>query len=150
MSTIADVIAIVESSNNQKAIRFEPLTYNNNVNKVNNIITIIQNANKCSLGTARMIYCSSFGKYQIMGFNLYNPASCALGINIVDYLNSSSLQDSTFYSFLKSAHLDPNIYTPQAMANNPNLQVQFGNVYNGNGTAYAVGIKNALHQLGYN
>lgn len=150
MTTIADVIAIVESANNQNAIRFEPLTYNNNQNTYNNTIANIIKIHNCSEGTARMIYCSSWGKYQIMGFNLYNVASCNCAQSVINYCNNNGIQDMTFFNFLKSVHLDPNIYTPQALAQSSQLRQAFGKVYNGNGPAYEVVIKAALGKLGFN
>ena len=72
-----ELIAYVETCNNCKALRFEPATYaklsitRSDSQKL--LIEKIQTANKCSWGTALMIYSSSFGATQIMGFNLYGP-----------------------------------------------------------------------------
>lgn len=70
---LKEIVSFVESDNNQYAIRFEADIFCYNRRKVDNrIIESIRKAHKyMSRDTARMIYFSSWGMYQIMGFNLY-------------------------------------------------------------------------------
>lgn len=96
--TISQVIARIESSNDQFAIRFEPMVYKR-INKLP-ILDRIKKIHHCSEDTADMIYSCSFGDYQIMGFNLYGK----LGYSgtIFDFIESIEGQVHFFSMFLSS------------------------------------------------
>jgi len=92
------LIAYVESNNNQFAVRFEKHLYSRN--KYNKkILDLIQAINECSLETAKVIYCSAFGKYQIMGFNLYSNI-CNINENVFIFCCDNRLQDKAFVQYL--------------------------------------------------
>ncbi len=92
------LIAYVESNNNQFAIRFEPHLYSKS--KYNKkILDLIQAINECSLETAKVLYCCSFGKYQIMGFNLYSNV-CNVNENIFIFCCDGRIQDKAFLQYL--------------------------------------------------
>ena len=124
--TLIDVIAELESSNNQYALRFESelmlITYNSEI--LNTIIKY----NQCDEITAKMIYNTSWGLYQIMGFNLY---SMGLKTNVIAYCAEKSIQTIYFIQFLSENNINFKI---QDMLQNNNLMASFIKTYNGNGT----------------
>lgn len=144
MQTIADVIGDIESSHNPAALRFEPLTYEN-APHVNDALKSIKECNLCSLDTARMIYSTSWGEFQIMGRNLYNPQVCGYRNNIARYLVQSNDQFITFDSFLFRMGLSIKLKgsSPASLFSDPNLRIQFARLYNGpkNFLTYAGEIK---------
>lgn len=147
MQTIADVIGAIESSNNPAAMRFEFSTYQH-APIASHIIDTIMECNLCNVATARMIYATSWGEFQLMGFNLYSPDICAYRNNIARYLVQSHDQFVTFDSYLFRMPLNLKL-TSQSNAvlfDDPNLRVQFARLYNGNGNfqAYADKIKAQL------
>ncbi|MEM1724369.1 MAG: hypothetical protein QXS69_02675 [Candidatus Aenigmatarchaeota archaeon] len=112
---IMKIIAYVESNNNPHAIRFErkilaSLEGSKYRRKPAKIITKIQDINKCSIDTARVIYSSSFGKYQIMGFNIYGFLDYQF--DIATFLCTEEHQDECVFKFLQG------------------IQVKYDNVFN--------------------
>ncbi len=102
---IYDVIALTESGNNQYAIRFEEKVYLNIYRrKSTELLQIIQKYNECSFDTAKMIFACSWGKYQIMGFNLYSV--CQLKTSIGEFLCSDNLQNLAFLKFCIANKID--------------------------------------------
>jgi len=102
---IYDVIALTESQNNQYAIRFEEKVYLNIYRrKSTELLQIIQKYNECSFDTAKMIFSCSWGKYQIMGFNLYSV--CQLKTSIGEFLCSDNLQNLAFMRFCTANKID--------------------------------------------
>lgn len=147
MQTIADVIGAIESSHNPAELRFEPLTYEN-APHVSDALKSIKECNLCSIETARMIYSTSWGEFQIMGEDLYNPRVCAYRNNIARYLVQSNDQFVTLDSFLFRMGLSIKLKStsPATLFSDPNLRVQFARLYNGpeNFQAYADKIKAVL------
>ena len=138
-----NLIAWVETKCNFKAIRFEPVVYAKVLAfrsaAAKAIIARIIDCNSCSWHTALMIYSSSWGAAQIMGFNLYGP-TCAYMGNVVDYLSEGkaagyegsivlSNQEKTFDSLLATLGLTG--ATPQTLAIHAALRRQFAMDYNG-------------------
>lgn len=98
MIVLRDIIALVESNDNTCAIRFEPTIYAKSDTMPVRILNAILDANKCSQKTAQMIYSTSWGRYQIMGFNLYGLL--AWKKSIVEYLvDPFTTQDISFDDF---------------------------------------------------
>lgn len=98
---LKEIIAYVESGNNQYAIRFEE-RYFVKMNKYNYaLLSQVSEINQCSLDTSRVILSCSWGKYQIMGYNLYTLLR--LREPVGKYLCDNTLQDVSFetYLFLK-------------------------------------------------
>lgn len=96
---IAKIIAEVESNSFQYAIRFEPHIYTSLKNRKNpQILKKIVELNKCSYETAKMIYSSSWGMYQIMGFNIYTRG---YNKSIGEFLASEAEQYNVLQEFLK-------------------------------------------------
>lgn len=128
--TLWDIISRVESNGNLKALRFEPEYYQRRMARGdwnNSIIQNIRAANKCSLGTARMIYCSSWGAVQIMGFNMYQTGG--FRGSVAAFLNDEAWQVNEFRRFLVKNNLTE--YTPERLAQDKAARVKFAKVYNG-------------------
>jgi hypothetical protein len=122
----ADIIAAIESSNNNQAIRFERRVFNAVTNAGGcDICNRIQRIHHCSAETAKMIYSTSFGLYQIMGFNLWGH----LGYNdtFISFLLSRDNQESLFQQFLLTKGI---AYSPKELLSD-NLREKFALVYNG-------------------
>lgn len=109
MSTLANPVPVspdlramarwCESDGNYRAIRFERKTFNNITDRGNTpVLLAIARINKCSLDTARIIYASSWGAYQIMGFNLYDKLG--LLTDIASYLWDTNAQDQSYDKFV--------------------------------------------------
>lgn len=147
MATVADVIGGIESGNNPAAIRFEDATYDR-ADFSAPTIAAIRECNGCNIQTAMMIAATSWGEFQIMGFNLYDPRVCAYRNNIARYLVQSGDQFVTFDSFLFRMPLSVKLKSdsPASLFSDPNLRVQFARLYNGAGNfqTYADKIKSAL------
>jgi N-acetylmuramidase len=145
----ADVIAWVESKGDQHAFRFEPGVYaglattNGTESAILNVIASIHN---CSASTARVLYSSSFGLYQIMGFNLYGGKN-PIKTTVFEYMNDAVAQVQQFSNFIEQKGL---IVTPETLAESAQVRLHFGAVYNGNGQAYSNAIAQALKHFGYN
>lgn len=99
--TLADLVAAVESGNNQFAIRYEP-------NFVPSALAVkrCQNSQNgfCSVATAKIICASSWGKYQIMGENIYGLLN--LSFSIGKFLSDPDSQREIFDSFLTKKNIN--------------------------------------------
>lgn len=147
--SLADLIARIESRGSNVAIRFEPLTYNKFSNPANVpkaaavIVDRIRAANCCSMATAAMIYSSSWGKFQLMGFNIYADADLSRPIG--EFLASPSVQLDAFGAFLKRNGLSN--YNPTTLAQDQIARQKFAITYNGS-IAYVDQIVAALKYFG--
>ena len=129
--TLDAVIAQVESSNNPRCLRFEDHLYGVwssplKTGVQNTVLANIRRLNVCSLPTAEMIACTSWGRYQLLGQNLYDPCRCQL--DIVSYLYGEDEQRNCFDLFLKSRRIDFTL--DQIVADEP-TRTHFITVYNG-------------------
>lgn len=132
---LAKLIARVESNNDFRAMRFEPATFQMISNRpVTSALTKIIENNHVSLATARVIYSTSWGAFQIMGFNLY---SLGFEGHIIDFANLPSLQLVAFNWFLDANHI--NWKLSDIMADDNKLRM-FAVAYNGS-DAYAARMK---------
>jgi hypothetical protein len=135
--SIATIIAHVESGGNKYAMRYEPSTHNqieNNPKHWQLIVNKIQKANTCSLETARAIAATSFGKYQVMGFNLYQNYRLPVGA----FFNSDADQDAAFAHFLISSNLEN--YTVADLKDKTKRD-HFARIYNGPGNVADYSLK---------
>jgi hypothetical protein len=151
MTTIADLVAWIETKNERGAIRFEPGTYNKfwgdalKANKVAQaILARIREVNACSIHTAAMIYSTSWGAYQLMGFNLYADAQGAMPVS--EYLVSPTAQAASLAAFLARVGLS-NV-TPEQLARGQALRLKFAMRYNG-AIAYEQAMIEALKHFGF-
>lgn len=105
----SEIVAYVESNNNRFAFRFEESLYKRfDFKKTNKrIFKIVKKIHQCSDNSAKVILYCSWGKYQILGINLYDI--CSLSKTVFEYLFDESLQDLTFQIFMsKVVRLDEN------------------------------------------
>lgn len=129
----AQLISEIESGQNQFALRFEPLVYARD-DKEMEIISRIAGRNNCNLRTAAMIYSTSWGQYQIMGFNLYGGHLGANFevMNVGEFLSETELQNAFFNSFVIEKGIN---YSLSELRDGANAY-KFGSLYNGNAKAY--------------
>jgi len=147
---LSDVIALVESSNNPHAMRFEAATYQSLMTGAMTpahaaIVANIQGIHKCSQSTAQVIFSTSYGAYQIMGFNLYN-GSGGTQEDIITFCSDSAEQTRLFNNFCIENQI---AFLPVSLAASSQIRQYFGARYNGNGVAYAPEIAAALTTLGF-
>ena len=92
-----ECIAMVESSNNNKAIRFEPVMFTNKPTWVLGTLSKIAIVHECSRDTALAIACTSYGYYQILGANIYANGYIK---TVFDYVFNKADQDIAFAKFI--------------------------------------------------
>lgn len=138
------LISQVETNHNSKAVRFEPATYSKlsvlRTDSQKLIIAAIQKANACSWGTALMIYSTSWGTAQIMGFNLYGPY-VKYTKDVISYCDSQTDQENSFADL--TIHMCLHDIAPVALAASATVRNKFAVTWNGS-PEYADGIVAAL------
>ena len=144
--SLEQLIGYVETKNNYSSLRFEPTTYTKlSLNRTDSdklLIAKIQQVNDCSWHTALMIYSTSFGQCQLMGFNLYANYDG----KIVDYLTDKIQQTKSFAYFVGTNRLLD--FDPQSLANSKLSRIQFAHIYNG-AESYADLIADALKHFNF-
>lgn len=143
--TLWDIVARVESANHLYAIRFEDGYYNRRLRNGwdETILKRIRTANQCSRATAQMIYCSSWGAVQIMGFNLYNANGMEWSVG--KFMATETIQRQQFERFLRENKLID--YTPELLARDLEARRRFAKTYNGS-YDYAVLLQHSLDYYG--
>lgn len=143
--TVADVVGRVESNNNPGAIRFEPEVYEKGSFNDDTIATIVS-ANNCSVHTARMIYSTSWGEFQIMGHELYT--TCGFRKSLLYYLTSMPEQVASLDAYLMHTPLRTKVTAlgPATVFNSLGIRALFAREYNGPGDVgeYAEKIRDAM------
>lgn len=136
--TLAQVIAEVESGGNPYAIRFEPTIYQRLIvgssgpsvamGRIQSYMKIA--APDANIITLAMIASTSWGKYQILGDNLYNPMRCRLSIPIGLFMSDISSQEQSFADFVASKRVDISSHMDFSTLT-PALKQDFADFYNG-------------------
>lgn len=121
-TTLAGLVALVESNNNPYAVRLEQ-SY---LDRVKNADAMVQRLN-ITHTTARFLLSCSWGKYQIMGENLWN-----MGIRIspIKYCNDTNVQDISFHTYCVINKCD---YSLNRILSDSESRTDFAIKYNGNG-----------------
>ena len=134
---LSEVVAQLESSNNLLSMRYEPAWTPQHDQSAASYAT----GGWIDEVTAAMICKTSWGKYQIMGDNLYGE----LGYDgtIVDFLNSPLRQLRYFQAFLRTIGFSDTEFSLMTEAE----KVAFGAAYNGNGPVYAQALYKAYAEL---
>ncbi len=136
---LSDCVAEVESSQNMRAMRFEPSFQP--TQEAANIIKAYATGGYMDNPTALNIAATSWGMFQIMGENLYTV--CNYQRTLVDFLTSPMRQLVAFNAFLASIGFQnvpfDSLKTSQIL--------DFGQKYNGNGEAYAAALEKAYKEL---
>jgi hypothetical protein len=146
--TLADLVAQVESDSYPDAIRFEPGTFaepDTSWAMRPGVIAAITQANHCSHDTARMIAATSWGSWQLMGFNIYHPDSPVNKCPIAQYLNMPSLQRKSF-DWLAGTFKSQYLFSDMS---DPDKRADFAFQWNGPGniTEYAARLAMAYNAL---
>lgn len=128
ITTLSQLIAQAESNNRASAVRFEPAFKPSEL-----AIQKCMKANNCNHSTAAVICAMSFGKYQMMGENIYG--GWGFGDPIAVFMNVDAYQDAGFAWYVNTRDIN---YTLSDMVNNQLTRETFGKKYNGNGPVYAV------------
>lgn len=121
IQTISELIAQAESNNRLSALRFEP-SYHPTEYAYPKITKYHPGLSKSTYDT---ILASSWGKYQIMGDNLY---MLGLRSTILDFWQDETLQDQYFNGFIKSREID---FTLEEILNDKEKRDKFSHRYNG-------------------
>ena len=125
-TSLAQLIAQVESSGDQYAYRFEPAY----IPRDQDIIAM-QHLCECSFDSAKILTASSFGLYQIMGFNLLD---LGLKLSPLKYCAVPELQTQFFQEFIFKNGI---AYTLDEVVNDVQKRLDFAGKYNGNADVYA-------------
>lgn len=149
--SLSDVIAWIESRGNPRAIRFEPLVFSRLTTGAMTpahaaIVARIVKIHACSIPTAQVIYSTSWGLYQLMGFNLYadDSVNCT-AMNVVSFCETPLEQTRVFNEFVSREAID---YTPQHLAQEFVWRERFAAIYNGDTQDYTVEIVASLQHFG--
>lgn len=146
---LADIIAHIESNNNQYAQRFEKLHLGaSSPTLLSNIVKA--HGGQLSLNTADVYAAMSHGLFQIMGFRLWGDASrdtrnLSYKGTLWDFLINTDLQRSLFQSYCEQNAI---AFRPEQLEETV-VRENFATIYNGPGNVevYADRIAVALHAL---
>lgn len=126
ITTLSQLIAFAESTNNPAAVRFEP-AFKPSQLAINRCMV----ANKCTPQTAAVICATSYGKYQILGEELYRRLILQAPISL--YAADPVSQDNSFDHFTQQKGI---AYALADILNNQADRDNFAHLYNGNAAAY--------------
>lgn len=141
---LGDVIKRIESNNDPHAMRFEVVTYDRMMRKVPQapVLGVIREAHHgCSSQTAGMIAATSWGAWQLMGFNIYSTGKYSNTVGA--FLGSVADQNLCAGYFLDAIGYG-------ASMNFATIDVEnFARLYNGPGNvpAYSRRLRNAAFDL---
>jgi hypothetical protein len=128
------LISKVESADNPSALRFEPAVFDRIRNSEWTIVLeSIVRFNRCTRDTARVVYSCSWGRYQIMGLNVYG--ACEVQSPIAEFLANGDLQDAALHNFL--ARIECDQITPADLLQDEAKRTKFITRYNGPGNVEA-------------
>jgi hypothetical protein len=122
ITTLAQLIAQVESNGNPFAMRFEPA----HTPAPHNIVAMMHLCD-CSYDTGKNLCSMSWGKYQIMGDELI---SLGLACSPLAYCMSAPLQDDYFDRYILADHLS---LTLADILTDASKRQVFARLYNGPG-----------------
>ncbi|MGH2612638.1 MAG: N-acetylmuramidase domain-containing protein [Rhabdochlamydiaceae bacterium] len=142
---LQQIIIHIESSGNPHAMRFEPQFRAHLCEHIyddNKIIHVIQTINKCSRDTALTIAATSWGEFQIMGYNLYD---LKYANDVITFCSTQKSQFDYFNKFLLSHDLT---YSWKYMKDHKSELDNFAFEYNGS-VDYAKSMMRAATALGF-
>lgn len=132
MTDLASVIKAIESGGNPRALRFEPGVYAWDVSVYDREATVrkIGLLHRCSMATAHILFSTSFGQYQEMGFNLWDASRPLISADEFTFRSDTALQDKAFADFLAARGI---AYELADMLADPAKLEHFVEVWNGPG-----------------
>ncbi len=134
LTDLASIIRSIESGGNQNAIRFELAAFRDWAWVIS--MDRIRGKHGCSKDTARMIACTSWGLYQMMGANIFDPRFPKDPLTPVDpddvitFVNDPHMQDTLFYAFLRAHSIN---FTLEDLLNDDMKMTTFVTRWNGPG-----------------
>jgi len=146
MKKLKDIIKLIESSNNSQAVRFEPLFYKRlkENNFYDRAIQRIKEIHKCNTDTAYMIASTSWGLFQIMGYNLYFYD--LIESTVFEFLFDEKLQEKAFKKFTQIKKIN---FSIEELKTDPEKIRKFAKYYNGDIEGYSRKILNILGEQEY-
>ncbi len=127
IQTLSQLIALVESDNNQYAIRFEP------AHKVNPVfVSQFARALDFSQATGEVLLACSWGLYQIMGDEL---VALGMVLSPAQYCCSVAIQNNYLQKYLLQKGLGD--MTLDDVVNDETKRLHFATIYNGPGNPQA-------------
>lgn len=126
-NTLAAIVRNVESGCHLSAIRYEPGIFASLAQAKSNapLIQKIAGINACDIETAKIIFSSSFGFWQEMGFNIY---SLGYDLPILQFWQSQTDQRAIYDAFIKKRSI--NFSWSEMLADQAKME-EFARVYNG-------------------
>lgn len=146
MISILSVITTIEDGGKNWPPRFEYEWFLNHAGAITPVIANARTYNgNCSWTTARMLCATSWGKYQVMGFNLYSPPLFQHSVETF-LLDENGEQEKYVMDFL--ARHDIN-FSVDELRSSEDARRQFATRYNGPGNVddYATRIEGAIARL---
>jgi hypothetical protein len=133
-SRVEKLIADIESAGKFYTMRFEPHVYERTKQNIySDAVNRARQVNQVSLATARMIVSTSWGGFQIMGFNLYDKNVIDLHLPVGIFLKDKSLQRAAFWKYCKARNI---AYTVNELRDETKRR-DFARKYNGDVDGYA-------------
>ena len=140
---LQDVIARIESSGNPFALRFEPTVYTADV--APSVAARIATLHGADYESGRVIAATSWGLFQIMGFNLWSGPH-AYDSTVFAFCADDIEQRVFFQAFLSDRGQD---FTLAELLADEHKLLAFATFYNGDGPLYADAMRRAAAALGY-
>ena len=137
------VIARIESSDNPFALRFEPLEYAAGAGA--SLVARIAALHGVDEVTGRVIASTSWGLFQIMGFQLWGGSNPYAG-TFFAYCMDIDAQRLAFEDFLSDHGIN---YLLDELLSNPRKLDAFAAKYNGDAARYIPAMRAAAQALGY-
>ena len=129
ITTISQLIALVESGNKPDAIRFEPAWRYATPALID--LCLRSHETFMTRDTAKVLLSCSWGKYQIMGSVLYEMGYRG---TLLEFANSTTLQDAWFETYCQKRGI---AFTLAEVINDPTKRTKFAAKYNGDAVGYA-------------
>lgn len=141
---LKDIIKLIESDNNNQAVRFEPHFFHRlRKRKFNDrAIQRIKEIHKCNTTTAYMIASTSWGYFQIMGYNLYFYG--LTNKTVFEYLFDEEEQEKAFEKFIQIKNIS---FTVEELLEDESKIKRFAKLYNGDEIGYSRKIQRLLQNV---
>ena len=140
---LQNVIARIESSGDPFALRFEPAVYAGDV--APSVAARIATLHGADYETGRVIASTSWGLFQIMGFNLWAGAHAYNG-TLYEFCADTIAQRLAFETFLADRGMN---FTLAELLADEHKMLAFTTAYNGDGGPYMHAMTQAAKELGY-
>lgn len=126
-NTLAAIVRNVESGCHLYAIRYEPGIFASLAQAESNatLIQKIAGINACDIETAKIIFSTSYGLWQEMGFNIY---SLGYDLPILQFWQSQTDQRNIYDAFIKKKGIN---FSWAEMLTDQTKMEEFAHVYNG-------------------